>query len=558
MVGSPEVSDEDLALHASSGDKDAFGGLYNRYFRGIYDLVVRMVRDPETAADVVQDVFVKAWESLQKRSVTGNVRAWLFTIARHTAIDDLRRTKLLATIVAREIEQERSRGFEEVDAGRLSNPQALLEDQEMVDLVWTSATALGPTEYSLLDLHIRRDLSAAELATRLGVSRGSMNTRLSRLRDSLEESVAVALLMRRGRDDCAQLNAILSARGSGEVGRETRRVVQMHLQECELCADSRRRYLAPAEIFSALALVPVADGMQAGIWQRVVPLIAPGAVSSGLITAAADRLAHGWSRASTPVRLASIAGLGGLVAVPLAVVLFAAASGGGAGPEGGGDARPTVDRFPASSEPPGRSPRNERVPASSTPAVAGVVASPDGTATATPTPTTASARTPAATSSDATSTITPSPAPAPAATPVPITTPTPAPTPTPSVQTDVQLLSVKVTAPVSALPGPKFQVSAVASLYNAGPAASVLVDLTFAFADTAGCAVSPSAPRTVPDRTLPIDKVVEVSLVWDVTCTNAGSHTFVVDASIAIDPSQMLTDANPANNSGSGSATTAI
>ena len=80
------LTDEDLALKASSGDKDAFGALYERHYRGVYDLVVRMVREHDLAVDVVQNSFLNAWTNLQKRTVTGNIKAWLYTIARNSAI----------------------------------------------------------------------------------------------------------------------------------------------------------------------------------------------------------------------------------------------------------------------------------------------------------------------------------------------------------------------------------------------------------------------------------------------------------------------------------------
>ena len=93
MTLTAALSDEDLARQASGGDKDAFGVLYERHHRGVYDLVIRMVREHELAVDVVQNSFLSAWVNLQKRTVTGNVKAWLYTIARNSAISELRRGK---------------------------------------------------------------------------------------------------------------------------------------------------------------------------------------------------------------------------------------------------------------------------------------------------------------------------------------------------------------------------------------------------------------------------------------------------------------------------------
>ena len=115
-------------------------------------------------ADLVQGTFIKAWENLQKRQVTGNVKAWLYTIARNKSIDELRRNKRLVTGTDNEAENSAWSPYTEIDASRPNDPQAAAEDKELVELVWNSAAALSPKEYSLLDLHLRKGLSADDLA----------------------------------------------------------------------------------------------------------------------------------------------------------------------------------------------------------------------------------------------------------------------------------------------------------------------------------------------------------------------------------------------------------
>jgi len=249
------LTDEDLALKASGGDKDAFGLLYERHYRGVYDLVVRMVREHELAVDVVQNSFLNAWINLQKRTVTGNIKAWLYTIARNSAITELRRGKRTVSMGEEMPDGKYPPAFARVDADRLADPQNIVADGELVDLVWTSAAALSAREYALLDLHVRRGLSTDDLSQTLGVPKSNLYTQLSRLKDSLEESVTVNLLMRRARHDCPQLDSLAAAAGAG-LTRDVRQVIARHVRDCERCTESRKRYLAPAEIFAGLALVP--------------------------------------------------------------------------------------------------------------------------------------------------------------------------------------------------------------------------------------------------------------------------------------------------------------
>jgi RNA polymerase sigma-70 factor, ECF subfamily len=84
---------EDLALldRIAGRDASAVGELYDRCGRPLYALVLRIVRDPGDAEDVIQEVFLRVWEKAESYDVTlGSPMAWLVRIARNRAIDRLR------------------------------------------------------------------------------------------------------------------------------------------------------------------------------------------------------------------------------------------------------------------------------------------------------------------------------------------------------------------------------------------------------------------------------------------------------------------------------------
>jgi RNA polymerase sigma-70 factor (ECF subfamily) len=257
--------DQDLAHRAGTGDEEAFAALYGRHSQRLHDFVLRITRDREAAADVVQATFVKAWEAFSRGGGPENVKAWLYAVAYNGAIDEVRRRKRLAPVES----EGALPPFTEIDESRLSDPHAVVHDKELVELVWNSAAALSPQEYSLLDLHLRQGLTADELAAGLGLEKGAVYTRLSRLRDSLEESVASTILMRRGRRDCPDLDALLGELGATELTRESRRAIQAHLQECSRCQESKRRLVSPAEIFGGLAPVPLDPALRDSIWDAL-------------------------------------------------------------------------------------------------------------------------------------------------------------------------------------------------------------------------------------------------------------------------------------------------
>ncbi|MCB9105368.1 MAG: RNA polymerase sigma factor [Anaerolineales bacterium] len=264
-----QQSDQQLAAQAAAGSRDAFAALYKRYFQDIYDYAARVSRNQDVAADVVQSTFVKAWRQLEERKTPDNIKAWLFTVAHNAAIDELRYNNRLVSPTEDTGEMDQPYNYTLVDSSKLSNPQAVLEDQELVDLVWQSATALPPKDYSLLDLHVRQGLSPDELAENLGASKGAIYTKLSRLRDALGEAVVSSLLLRRGRKDCPDLNALLSELQATELTRKVRWTIQQHLQECRRCQESKRRYASPAAILASLAPVPVGPGLRDLLWLQV-------------------------------------------------------------------------------------------------------------------------------------------------------------------------------------------------------------------------------------------------------------------------------------------------
>lgn len=75
------------------GDLDALSGLLARYQNRLYRYLLRMVRDTADADDLFQQTWMRVAEQIRKYNPSRNFDAWLFTLARHLAIDHLRRRR---------------------------------------------------------------------------------------------------------------------------------------------------------------------------------------------------------------------------------------------------------------------------------------------------------------------------------------------------------------------------------------------------------------------------------------------------------------------------------
>ena len=91
--GLGEQPDADILAEVSAGDIDAYGKIVRRYQGRLYNFVFRFVSDRETAEDIVQEAFLRAFGKRKEYRAIANFSTWLFTIAGNLAKSELRRRK---------------------------------------------------------------------------------------------------------------------------------------------------------------------------------------------------------------------------------------------------------------------------------------------------------------------------------------------------------------------------------------------------------------------------------------------------------------------------------
>ncbi len=92
------MNEEDEKLiqnYLLEGDEESFKALVFCYTNHIYNFIHQLIKNKEEAEDVTQEVFIKVWKNLKKYKMGKNFKVWLFAIARNTAIDFLRKKKVL-------------------------------------------------------------------------------------------------------------------------------------------------------------------------------------------------------------------------------------------------------------------------------------------------------------------------------------------------------------------------------------------------------------------------------------------------------------------------------
>ncbi len=88
-----EIQEYQLIRQYLKGDEKAFSVLLEHYMTPIYRFVFTYVNNAETAEDITQEVFLKVWRNLKKMDETKNFKSWIYTVAKNTALDFLKKKK---------------------------------------------------------------------------------------------------------------------------------------------------------------------------------------------------------------------------------------------------------------------------------------------------------------------------------------------------------------------------------------------------------------------------------------------------------------------------------
>jgi RNA polymerase sigma-70 factor, ECF subfamily len=173
-VADPERADADLLRAHAAGDPDAFAELVRRHQPRMWAIALRTVRDPDEAADALQDALISAYRAAGSFRAESAVTTWLHRIVVNACLDRLRRRQVRATVP-----------LPEEGPGEPAETRDRLAER---DTAMAVEAALGelPTEQRLaLVLVDIEGYSVAEAAALLGVAEGTVKSRCSRGRARL-------------------------------------------------------------------------------------------------------------------------------------------------------------------------------------------------------------------------------------------------------------------------------------------------------------------------------------------------------------------------------------
>ena len=180
------TDDKVLVARCKEGDRDAFRRLVLKYERRIYGIVVGMIRDREEAWDLTQEVFVKVYRHLGSFEGNSSLYTWMYRITVNLCIDFIRKRRGV------KVEFDDTRQHDgpvnvQLPVGTPAEPppQRLLRE-ELVGKVNQSLERLSPKHKQIIILREVEGLAYQEIADVLGISIGTVMSRLFHARKNMQ------------------------------------------------------------------------------------------------------------------------------------------------------------------------------------------------------------------------------------------------------------------------------------------------------------------------------------------------------------------------------------
>ncbi len=185
-------TDLELVRRCQKGDEAAFVKLIERYQKKVFSIALSMVKDPEDAMDIAQDAFIKINRYISNFQGSSSFYTWLYRIVVNMCIDHLRRKNKHMSVEFDERfnHKEAITGATPTMGGPGEvNPARNLGRKELAAHIQKALDALPPYHRTVIIMRELEGLSYSEMAKTMGVSKGTIMSRLHHARQKLQRAL---------------------------------------------------------------------------------------------------------------------------------------------------------------------------------------------------------------------------------------------------------------------------------------------------------------------------------------------------------------------------------
>jgi RNA polymerase sigma-70 factor (ECF subfamily) len=196
---STSMDDSNLVQQSQHGDSAALEQLILKYQNRIYNVILKICADPDDAAELTQETFVKVIENIDKFQGKSRFYTWAFRIAVNLTLNYCQKNaKLGISSLDAEREKEDSRTTQAMKEflrdDNSPDPVAIAQNRELCDLTIKALMQLDEPHKAIVVLRDIEGMNYAQIAEVLDIELGTVRSRLSRARGRLRKILEAGLL----------------------------------------------------------------------------------------------------------------------------------------------------------------------------------------------------------------------------------------------------------------------------------------------------------------------------------------------------------------------------
>lgn len=182
-----DLADRDAVLvdRCVAGDEQACGELVNDHQRMVYQLAYHLLGDPDEALDVSQEVFLRVFRTLRSFRGQSQLRTWIYRIVVNQARNRQRWWRRRARSRQVSLDEHLARHGDLPGGTEQLSPERILARKELASRLWDALEQLPFDQRTVVVLREVDGLSYDEIAFSLGVTLGTVKSRLTRARQAL-------------------------------------------------------------------------------------------------------------------------------------------------------------------------------------------------------------------------------------------------------------------------------------------------------------------------------------------------------------------------------------
>ncbi len=182
--------DTELVARARRGDTAAYETLVRRHTARLYSLIYHMTGNREDAEDLVQSVFIRAYQSLRRFHGHSAFYTWIYRIAVNASINFLKKRRRRQALSLDDLDQAVERDPDYVDLVARDNPVRDTTRGELKEKLNAALQTLSDKHRAVVVMHDIEGVPHDEIARRLGISAGTVRSRLFYARQLLQSQLS--------------------------------------------------------------------------------------------------------------------------------------------------------------------------------------------------------------------------------------------------------------------------------------------------------------------------------------------------------------------------------